>query len=112
MTAHAASTAREAQASKATGVPRARPAHEEVEYDSEAETLVESESDDDGDARPAPANNQPAARHEAARRLPANEPCTSSQGDMNAAVRAQKAKEMENAVQRSESLIGGAGRKA
>ncbi|KAI4662873.1 uncharacterized protein J4E79_004184 [Alternaria viburni] len=93
MTAHAASTAREAQASKATGVPRARPAHEEVEYDSEAETLVET-------------------RHEAARRLPANEPCTSSQGDMNAAVRAQKAKEMENAVQRSESLIGGAGRKA
>ncbi|KAI4946413.1 hypothetical protein J4E91_007099 [Alternaria rosae] len=93
MTAHATSTAREAQASKATGVPRARPAYEEVEYDSETETLV-------------------GTRHEAARRLPANEPCPPSQSDINAAVRTQKTKEMGDAVQRSESLIGGAGRKA
>jgi hypothetical protein len=107
MTAHAVSTARAPQTSKTTSVPHVRPVYDEVEYDSEAETLVGSEPDDDGDAHPASANNQPAAGHEGAGRLPTNEPCA-PQSNIDAVVRAQKAKEMEDAVQWSLSLIAGA----
>jgi hypothetical protein len=86
--------------------------YKEDEYDSDAETLVGSESDDDNDdAPPAPVNNQPTTGPRAAERSLADEPCASTQNNIDAVVRAQKAKEMEDAVQRSLSIVAGARRK-
>ncbi|KAG9195097.1 hypothetical protein G6011_00217 [Alternaria panax] len=110
MTAHAASTACAPQPSKATGIPGVRTAHKQVEYDSEAETLVGSESDDDDDAHPASANNQPAAGHGAAGWPSAHEPCAPTQNNIDAAIRAKKQKEMEDAIKRSLLVIIGARR--
>jgi hypothetical protein len=79
--------------------------YKEVECDSEAETLVGSESDDDGDGHWTPPNDQHAAGNRAAGWTSANEPCERTQNNIDAA------KEVEYAMQRSLSLIPGARRK-
>ncbi|RYN55113.1 hypothetical protein AA0114_g3710 [Alternaria tenuissima] len=111
MTAHAASTARAPQPSKTTTLSDIRPVHNEVEYDSEAETLVGNESDDDDNAHLASANDQPAASHGTAGWPSTNEPGEPIQNNIDESIRVQKAKETEDAVGRSLSLIAGARRK-
>ena len=108
MTAHAASTAHIPQPFKATGLSSIRPVHKEVEYDSEAETLVGGEFDDDDDAHTASPNNQLPTGHGAAGWTSANEPCGPTGDNLDAAIRGQKVKEMEDEGQRSLSLIAGA----
>jgi hypothetical protein len=111
MIADAASSACASQSPKATILSSVRPVYNEDEYDSEAETLVGSESDDDDDDHSASANNQPATGHGATVWSSANEPCAPTQNNIGTVVRAPKAKEMEAAAQRSLPLIPGAGRK-
>ncbi|CAN9390930.1 unnamed protein product [Alternaria alternata] len=111
MTAHAALTARAPQPSKTTTLSDIRPVYDEVEYDSEAETLVGNESDDNDNAHLASANDQPAASHGTAGRPSANEPGEPVQNNIDESIRVQEAKETEDAVGRSLSLIAGARRK-
>ncbi|CAN9386582.1 unnamed protein product [Alternaria alternata] len=83
----------------------------DLHYDSEAETLVGNESDDNDNAHLASANDQPAASHGTAGRPSANEPGEPVQNNIDESIRVQEAKETEDAVGRSLSLIAGARRK-
>jgi hypothetical protein len=94
---------------KAANIPMSRPTREELEYDSEAETLVGDESDDDTVYHPRPsAQGQPAAGNKAARWLGADEPCAPTLRNIDAAIRAREVRDAEVAAQRSDSLILGA----
>jgi hypothetical protein len=94
---------------KAANLPMSRPTNEELEYDSEAETLVGDESDDDTLYHPrASAQSEPAAGHEASGWLGADEPCAPTQRNIDAAKMATQLRDSEVAAQRSESLLPGA----
>jgi hypothetical protein len=86
-----------------------RPTDEELQHNSEAETLVGDESDDDTLPNPRPsAPSQPAAGNEVARWLGDHEPCAPTQSNIDAATRAEQLSGMKIAGQRSDSLISGA----
>ncbi|KAF1832302.1 hypothetical protein BDW02DRAFT_649270 [Decorospora gaudefroyi] len=108
MPLNASSAAHTSQPSNAASLPHTRPANEDLEYDSEAETLVGDEPDDDTVPHPgSPTQSQPAAGNATARRLPSDEPCAPTQSNIDAINRSRKTKEMEMAVQRSLSVIPG-----
>jgi hypothetical protein len=94
---------------KAANIPMSRPTREELEHDSEAETLVGDESDDDTVYHTrASAQIEPTAGDEAARWVGADEPCAPTQRNIDAAIRAREMRDAEVAAQRSGALIPGA----
>ncbi|KAF1942214.1 hypothetical protein EJ02DRAFT_489939 [Clathrospora elynae] len=105
MTADAFSPARKPQTSIAAHLPDARPADGYIQYDSEAEVMVGSESDDDNLSHPrSSATLQLTTDDEAARRRAADEPCKPAQSNIDVATRAQGLDEIRYAYFRSLSI--------
>jgi hypothetical protein len=82
-------------------LPMSRPTNQGLEYDSEVETLVRDESDDDTIPQPrSSTRGQPTAGDQSARWFASDKPCVPTQRNIEAVTRARELKEREDAGQR------------